>query len=108
LPAPPERAAEPSVAAGRRESEDREARLLLRERCGVLEPADGPVRRRAALEHRRMGRDREQVLGEAVVDLARDPGPLLGHCATELREADRPPNAGEEQAGRGEAEEGRL
>ena len=45
-----------------------------------------------------MCRDREQVLGEAVVDLAGDARALLRDSAPELRGADRAPHADEEHA----------
>ena len=85
-------------AAGRGEREHREARLLLR--CGrrLLQPGQRLRRVGAALEHARVRRDREQVLREAVVDLARDARALLGDGAAELGEADRPPDADEQDA----------
>jgi hypothetical protein len=44
-----------------------------------------------------MGRDREQVLGESVVDFARDTSALLSDCAAELGEADCSPDARQQQ-----------
>ena len=52
-----------------------------------------------------MRRDREQVLRQAVVDLARDARALLGDRAAELGEADRPPDAHEQDAVREHAQE---
>src|SRR5215203_886658 len=54
-----ERGVERRVAAGRRERQDREARLLLSERSDILQPLHGAVGRSATLEHRGVGRDRE-------------------------------------------------
>ena len=54
----------------------------------------------ARLEHADLGRDRKEVLGETVVDLARDAGPLLGDGAAELGLADRPRHSGEKHAER--------
>src|SRR5204863_8172615 len=80
-------------AAGRREREAGEARLLLR-RCGrILAMRQDCRERAAALEPARVRRDGKQVLREPVVDLARDPGALLGDRAAELGEADRAPDA---------------
>src|SRR5439155_8700299 len=92
-------------AAGRREREDGEARLLLR-RCGrILELRQDCRERAAALEPARVRRDGTQVLREPVVDLARDPGALLGDRAAELGEADRAPDADQQHAVREQAEE---
>src|SRR5581483_2781466 len=82
--------------ARRREGEDREARLLLRERRRLLEPRRDLLHRAARLEHLRVRRKREQVLGETVVDLPRDACALLGDGAAELRGADRAPGSDED------------
>ena len=50
----------------------------------------------AALEHRRVRRDGEEVLRQPVVDLARDPRPLLRDGAAELGKANCPPDADEQ------------
>ena len=52
-----------------------------------------------------MRRDREEVLGEPVVDLARDARPLVGDGAPELGGADRAPDADEQDAVREQAQE---
>ena len=52
-----------------------------------------------------MRRDREEVLRQAVVDLARDARPLLGHRTAELGVTDRPPDTEEQDAVREQPEE---
>ena len=91
--------------ARRREREDREPRLLLREQRGLLQARHRFVDRRAVLEHRRVRRDREEILREAVVDLARDACTLLGDSASELGELDRAPRADEDDDVREHAQE---
>ena len=83
-----------------RQRENGEASFLLR--CGrrLLEARDRRVATRAVhvLEHRRVRRDGEEVLREAVADLARDACSLLGDRAAELGEPDRAPRADQEHA----------
>ena len=49
--------------------------------------------------------EREQVLREAVVDVASDPRALVGHGTPELRLADRPPDPDEQHAVREQAQD---
>src|SRR5947209_20437807 len=77
----------------RRERENRVARLLLRRQCSRLQRRHGGCDVGAVLEHRRVRRDREEILREPVVDVAGDPCPLLSDCAPELGGADRPPDS---------------
>ncbi len=69
---------------GRRERESREAGLGLGCLRCLLELRDRLADVGAGLEHRRVRGDRKEVLGEAVVDLARHPRALLGDGAAEL------------------------
>src|SRR4051794_5951405 len=96
----PQRRLERRLAAGRREREDGEARLLLRESCGLLDPRQHLVDVGTGAQAVHVRREGEEVLREAVVDLARDPRPLLRDGAPELGAADRPPHADEQQAER--------
>ena len=93
-----ERRVEGSRPAGRGQGEDREARLLLRGRRRLLQLRQRLVERCARLEHAGVRRDGKEVLREAVVDLARDAGSLLGDGTAELGEADRAPDADEQDA----------
>ena len=86
------------AAGGGGEREDREARFLLRCVGRLLQLGERFLLRCALLQHRRMRRDRKEVLRETVVNLPRDPRAFLCDGAPELREADRPPGAREEQA----------
>ena len=83
---------ERSVTRRRRERQDRELRLLLRRRGGELELRQRRRRIGTRLEHARVRRDGEEVLRDAVVDLARDARALLRHRAAELGLEDRPPD----------------
>ena len=100
-----QRGVERGRSARRRQGEDREARLLLRERGRLRELRGDLVHRRARFEHLGVRRDREQVLGQSVVDLARDARPLLRDGAPELGEADGPPRADEHDREREQAQE---
>ena len=100
-----QRRVERRVPARRREREHREPRLLLRRGGRLLEPRQRLRRVGAGLEHARVRRDREQVLREPVVDLARHARALLGDRAPELGEADRAPHADEQDAVREQAQE---
>jgi hypothetical protein len=91
--------------AGRRQREHCEARFLLRRDSELLDPRDRLLRRLAVLEHARVRREREEILGEAVVDLTRDPCALLGDRAAELRRRDRAPHPDEQHAERDHAQE---
>ena len=102
---PAESRVEARRAAGGRQRENREARLLLRRDGRALEPGEHFLERRVRLEHAHLGRDREQVLGEPVVDLARDARSLVRDRAAELRLADRPPDADDEDPVREDAQE---
>ncbi len=62
------------------------------------------VERRAGLEHADLRREREQILREPVVDLARNPRPLLGDGSPELGAADRTPDADEQDDEREDAQ----
>ena len=53
--------------------------------------------RRALLQHRCVSGDCEEVLRQAVVDLACDARPLVGNRPAELRIADRTPDADEQK-----------
>jgi len=79
--------------------------LLLR--CGrsLLQASDGLRGGTVGLEHARVRRDGEEILREAVMDLARDAGAFLGDRASELREANRAPDADEQDAEGEDAEE---
>ena len=101
----PESRVEGCVAARGGEGEDGEPRLLLREGRRSLDLPDAALGRVSGLEHARVRRDREEVLGEPVMDLARDACAFLGHGAPELGKADRPPDAGHEDAVRDEPQE---
>src|SRR5919198_737530 len=101
----PQRRVEWRRAAGRREREHCEPRLLLGGLRGLLQLRQRRFRRGAVLEHARVRRDREQVLREPVVDLARHSGALLGDGAAEFGEADRAPDADEEDAVRQQPQE---
>src|SRR5204862_3546343 len=79
--------------------------LLLGGGGGFLQAWEHLVRRRARLEHARVGGHGEEVLREPVVDLPRHPRPLLRHRASELRRADGTPDADEENAVREDAQE---
>jgi len=63
-----------------------------------LDLRDAPVRCGSGLEHARVRRDREEVLGEPVVNLAGDACALLGNRAPELGEPHGPPDAGHQDA----------
>ena len=93
-----QRRVEGSRAARRRQRKHCEARLLLRGRGGLLQLRQRRLERRTGLEHARMRGDGEEVLREAVVDLPRDPRALLGDRTAELGEADRPPDAHEQDS----------
>ena len=49
------------------------------------------------MQHRRVRRHGEEVLRETVVDFARDTGTFVRDCTAELREADRAPDADEQE-----------
>ena len=89
----------------RRESEDCEAGLLLRRLRRLLDLRDELLGGPALLEHRRVCRDREQVLRETVVNLACKSRAFLRDRATELGCLDRPPNTDAEHAVAEHAEE---
>ena len=78
-----------AASNGERPDADESARIANRASCCAASAASFEARQGlggigAGLEHRRVRRDREQVLREAVVDVARDPRPLLGDGAPEL------------------------
>src|SRR5207244_4042585 len=75
-----------------------EARLLLRRLDRLFQSRDDLLRDGPLLEKSRLGRDGEEVLRETVMDLARDAGPLLGDCPSELGGSDRPPDADQQDA----------
>ena len=91
--------------AGRREREDGEACLLLRGGGSLLQARKDLVLGRARLEHAGVGGHGEEVLRQPVVDLSRHARPLLRHRATELRRADRTPDADEENTVREDPKE---
>ena len=80
---------------------DESARIAKRASCCASSAASFKLRRdlldrRTGLEHRGVRRDGEEILREAVVDLARHARSLLGDRAAELGEADRAPRADED------------
>ena len=91
-----QRGVEPRRAARRREREHREPRFLLRRGRRALQAREDLLERRAGLEHAHLRRDREQVLRETVVDLARDARALVRDRPAELGLGDRPPHADEQ------------
>ena len=95
---PPQRCVERRAARRRRQGEDREPRFLLRGERRSFQLRQDLGRIGSGFEHRRVRRDREQVLGEPVVNLARNTGTLLGDRPSELGAADRPPHADEQDA----------
>ena len=92
-----ERRVERRRASRRREREHGEPGLLLRGVRRLPEPRHDTARRvGAAGQQARLRRHGEQVLREAVVDLARDPCALLRDHAPDLGRADRAPDADEQ------------
>ena len=104
LDIPAQRRVERRRAARGREREDGEAGLLLCEQRRLFQSRQRVLGSGAGLEHRRVRRHGEEVLRQAVVDLACDARSLLGHRAAELRETDRAPRADEDDDVREHAE----
>src|SRR5207302_9616543 len=90
--------------------EDREARLLLRGGGRLFEPSDrlGLGLGRAGLEHGRVRGYCEEVLGQSVVNLARDARAFLRDGAPELGEPDGAPGGYEQDAEGEDTQEVRL
>jgi DNA-binding NarL/FixJ family response regulator len=102
---PTQRGVEPCRASRRGQSENREACLLLRRGRSLLETRQDVLERSARLEHADLRGDCEEVLSEAVVNLARDAGSFVGNGPAELGLRDRPPHPDEQGAVRHNPEE---
>src|SRR5919201_4713160 len=100
-----QRGVEGRRAAGRRQRQDGEARLLLSRGRGLLQLGERLCGIGAALEHRRVRGHGEEVLRQAVVDLPRDAGALLRDGAAELGETDRAPDADQQHRVRQQPQE---